>query len=381
MRENTKVEISSLKWELNAWVLYVTPCPKYSENAISRVAREERIPAKIYFISESEKDRYNVSIQATGYHINSVNQAVTKAALKLITKEEADLLISEAKKRYIIANADAIKNRNAILNPEHIRVINRRDYSIGDRGFLSTNMNFIGLGSAFKRTGYTNNSLTLHAGAACCAVTKNTVDVMVCIPKLWTTYFGYNENDIKAWFSFLEQCDINFEAYIESSTTLREVFGRSISSANTQYPNGNTIMSPDMECYKIVIKRQSYNLQTYMHFILVRYLYNNQYWNIPFIAMQIKINVGEELSFWECLILAHCNQVYYDYYCIVGNKYEQIALPDKNNTPKKIMTNLRNSDSLLNACYTYQERSLESISKYIRNGQYKELIELVNKNK
>ena len=51
------------------------------------------------------------------------------------------------------------------------------------------------------------------------------------------------------------------------------------------------------DCYSIFIPGSRDNkMQTYMFFILTRFIYSSLYWNIPFIAMQLKENLPEDLK-------------------------------------------------------------------------------------
>jgi hypothetical protein len=206
--------------------------------------------------------------------------------------------------------------------------------------------------------------------------------LIINIPIVWTNYFGYSFEDIKAWLTFISLCDIGFSGIIlDKTSTLSKVFGASCLPDTTQklLPNKNYHVSPKLETYQIIVKNGGHTMITYLYFILIRYLYNDVYWNIPFIAMQIKMGVGEKLSFWECLLLAHCNQAYDGYYAMVSNMINtpmRYADLSETNSQSNVLNRLRKGENM-NSAFKYNTIDYKNITDSIQKKDYKNLIKIL----
>ena len=97
--------------------------------------------------------------------------------------------------------------------------------------------------------------------------------------------------------------------------------------------------------------------------------------------MQLKAAFKEEVSFWDCLLLAHANHPYNGYYSLVNNLEGAVALPCPENSVTNVLQRLRSGNCSMNGSYTYKSTSIKTISDLIKARDYKSLLQLVNKYK
>lgn len=269
-----------------------------------------------------------------------------RAIVRPISKKVALETIADMKIRAIAAEAQAIENFRKLI-PARIPIARRDDYDKLKRDYLNTNENFVQLVGNFDYKTSEIKGVVNYPHAVCCALTKTNVPIIVNIPNDWISYFGYNVTDLKKWLEFLKACEIGFDYKYLGKTTLESEFtDKNIATKIPKMARANMFVSPKMDIHRILIvppNQNVRNMQNYMRFLLVRYIYNNQYWNIPTIAMQIKGALKGKVTNWEALMLAHMNDYYYDYYCMVsnnGNGTGAIALPKSENSPQNIVSKL-----------------------------------------
>lgn len=212
---------------------------------------------------------------------------------------------------------------------------NFRKFNYSDLNLLSTCTNCIELGNWDRSDG--RNVFHVHNAvheAVCCSFTKTTNDLQVYIPKLWLNYYGYLVYDLVEWLKFLKQCEIGFDYEFFRDATLSDNFNDKLDTPETIEFNKargacngeytyrinpgdyeSTIVPTGHEGYHMVRMKGSDNkYETYLRFICLRYIYNHQYWTIPGHAMQIKQALGEEVTHWQALLMAHLHHDYHYYY-------------------------------------------------------------------
>lgn len=266
------------------------------------------------------------------------------------------------------------------MGTKRIPIVDRRDYEIGGKPFLNSNMNFLHFCNLTKQGDeYKLGTLNPSYGAVCCSVTKTTTSIVVNIPKDWLNYYGYNLIDLKAWLKFVNGCEIGCNAYYKEKITLQEAFKSTVIPINMpQYPNNNTVLYPDMEVYQIVIPTSSDRMINYMQFITIRYMYNLQYFTLPFVAMQIKKALGDRITNWEAMLVAHMNINYYGYYNWVSNTPGVYAIPNRTNTPANVLTNIRRSGASMNGSFIYSNPAgANTIPALIRRQDYEGILAFV----
>ena len=221
----------------------------------------------------------------------------------------------------------------------------------------------------------------------CCAFTRTTLPLQIWIPKIWLNLYEYSEADILAWFKFIEEA-IDFKATWIKDCDLPGSFSSKISktktgidestSADTNakmivYQNGLTgFSSVKLESSK------SDTYVTYLHFICLRYLYNDSYWNIPGLAMQIKDSLGDRVSSWEALLMAHLYMQYDGYYCLVQNQFNKDVTKTVVVNPfqkkESVFTKLTTSwaDKCMNKSFTYLTGKIntETTTEFFKKQDY-----------
>lgn len=383
--EKKSIQVGSL--------VIVTQPSTYSESDYLIFLRQNKYPGTVLSI-----DLQNNSVNV-GFERNAVAQDVMArydiSDLKEVDIKDKDELVknfNESSKAYL---SNKLNASLAKLNSEqHIPFYERKDFE-RTRKFLNTNLNYVSLvpkssNPSLEEALSTNISRSNNNGAACCSFTKSELSMYVFIPKLWLNYFGYDLQDLKVWLDFCSNCETGFSAKYVGSTP----FSKTPLPIATFIPSPNTLSdkSPqtftyqDMEAYVVYLEGSPSGMNTYMNFILLRYIYNYQYYTIPFIAMTIKSKLKSDITFWEALLCAHLNESYYAYYSFLsqGSDGKQVPLNpfSQSNSPKNVISKLKSSS--MNNSFTY-DNSLEgrkisnTIKECIRNSNFEELLELVKK--
>lgn len=240
-------------------------------------------------------------------------------------------------------------------------------------------------------THFTNINTLLFEGnmrvVSCCSLTKNTLqDLIVYIPKLYLNHFGYTLADLKKWIIFLRKC-FGFKYqykglfHFEDIKDYTSSYGLSMEEENfliNHYDYPYTMVIPKKNYYSIEIKANDKRMFTYFAFIGLRYIYNHQYYNIPRLAMKIKDNMSEEVTYLEALLMAHLSYTHDPYYAYINNQ----CIPDMSITKEEIFANL--SANILyvsvNNCFRYtntmrsNKESNKAISSFFENEDYKGLL-------
>jgi len=202
----------------------------------------------------------------------------------------------------------------------------------------------------------------------CCAFTRTTLPVQIWIPKIWLNLYEYSEADILKWFAFLKNaigyecewlkdCDLSqgFVSKVNNKTGITEAPSTDPMRILSVYQNGLTGFS------SVKFKASTECYLTYLNFICLRYLYNDSYWNIPGLAMQIKDALGDRVSCWEALLMAHLYKQYDGYYCLVQNQFTS-------ELDKTVVVNpfQKKGDVFTKLTTTWQNKSMNTSFEYIR---------------
>lgn len=363
--------------------------------------RTSGMPAKIQYIAASDKSYLEPELP--GFRASTISIAspidgmgggggqfsCTSDRIKLISLNEAKRRINKARSKATEEVAKVYEKVKDKIEIPHVLIRSRKDYDIGDKLFLDTNMNYIALGSFKKDYTYNIGDFRIIAPARCCAVTKCTNDILVWIPKLWLQYCGYTKKDLELWLDFCTKTETGFEAKILGETTLDKVYG--IDSPCTRPPlntQGNYFIPTNAEVYEVGLKNGKANMITYLYFIMLRYIYNNRYFSIPFTAMQLKIALKDRATFWECLLVAQNVQPFDGYYALTNTLTSSVrfVLPTRSNSQNIILNKLRGGGQNMNNCFKYftdgtliaeVARSRAQIGKMIMDREYDQIAELI----
>lgn len=350
-------------------------------------AKENNLPLFVYNIqnyndSKDNKIKKMICVYTDGLSINNFVQnpfALKEEQIEVMDPKEADKLIYEINKEHIAKT----KEREALLKTVRVSVKNRRDYLVKQKEFITTRYNFALLYDPviIKECNYhpilTTKYAGGHAGAECCSFSKTNHDIMVFIPKSWLNYYGYNLVDLRKYLRFLSECEIGYKGTFVEMRKLKDVFLNLKDNMNLNAEVNNYYQNVSEDCYTIFLPGSRDNkMQTYMFFILTRFIYSSLYWNIPFIAMQLKENLPEATP-WECLLIAHCNENYNAYYSLQGNTENSLSLPSKYNSPKNILEIIKANS--MNAAFKKYADNGDNLRKWIREGNYEEIQKIINK--
>lgn len=360
--------------KLNDWVIIKRDISPHLIQGYATKAFQENIPLRAYLVGTETVYCITDNLAFNNYSSNAFT--IDKKYIEKISITKANQLAAISNKKYI----DKSKIFTEKLKVKHIPINDRKDYNLESKLLLQTCFNTanICVPGIIKSKDYKIPFANIK-NTQCCSFTKTTNDIIVYIPKTWINYFGYNLSDLKAYLKFLEGCDINFKAeildtvsFFKYSGVMKEKkYGVLSMCTNNFYLKSNEL------AYRVLIPSGKSSYLTYLYFILVRYIYNNSYWNIPFIAMKLKKNMPNA-SNWDCLLLAHSAYNYNAYYSLAGCTNLQTIIPGKEiNTPKKVVSSLSSGRFTMNASFTLR-RTTEPIRKMIFNENYKELQTLLD---
>lgn len=276
---------------------------------------------------------------------------------------------NKLKKKINESNSKLAKKQ---LYLKRIPIKNRKICHHTSKTLLSTPINFCKINN--------NNDISHKNGVVCCSFSKTSSNIHIYIPKSWLNYFGYTFIDLKNYLKFLEKCDINFKAKVIGVTTLKENFSIT-SNTNLSFINNNLYKNIEEDCYEVLLFGNNNKMTTYMHFVLIRFIYSNIYWNIPFIAMKLKQNLPKA-TYWDCLLIAHCTENYSGYYSLATNGIDVMVIPSKSNSAASILEQLK-TVTYLNNCFRYYNNRYDNhlLRTSIENEDYNEIQKIIEKYK
>lgn len=253
----------------------------------------------------------------------------------------------------------------------------RRTFNHADLQAYDTCFNFIQIGQ-WNKEANTIPSGDVHFKETCSSEMKGikNQDFALFIPKMWCDYYGYNHLDIRKWLEFIKESDIGLTYHFDKNPMpLSKEFGRTeekykgvektdpythaVGEAITVLPKG-----ADPMFYRIIVEgAKADRWRTYMRFLVLRYLYNAHYWEIPGVAMQIKMKLGEKVTNWQALLMAHMKEPYYDYHCLLPNYTNKGAKGDQCQSPDITQT----IEEVLQRCNQYGNGMIKSFKHYQNN--------------
>lgn len=306
--------------------------------------------------------------------------------VKLVTKKEYDECvekISQSRKRLI---KELIPKRQSLL---------LRNVDHGQKQNLNTNTNFVNKGTWNVKT----NNFTIESrlyNQVCCAFSRSLNDYQFFIPDFWLKYYGYTKVDLKRWLEFIKGCDIDFNYSYDGLVSNPQITPRfSISAVLTANATTlkNAIIVPDDQFHQVNMKGSNTAINhTYLRFILVRYLYNNQYWSIAVRAVQIKKALGTKVSNWQALLMAHCTEAYNPYYALWGagsstrtdltsvTRQNTNIINIKKATAKSILELLTSLGASMNASFPVTTLDTDKYDKFVRAQDWEAFYDVLKKN-
>ena len=82
-----------------------------------------------------------------------------------------------------------------------------------------------------------------------------------------------------------------------------------------------------------------------MYFIAIRYLYNQKYWIIPALAIQIKDTLKNQITYLQAFLMAHMSYDYDPYYSLIYKQWivDIFQKPESFLESLKVNHNMNNS--------------------------------------
>lgn len=351
-------------------------------DGFSKIMQDHGLPSKVYKIEEGGLNKvvYCRTVDLAFNLFGTLPFIIKKEYVTVIENKEAEKIIK-------IKNKELSKEfiaRKRLLRIKHVSIRNRKDYDLNSKLLIKTNFNYLFFNklNVLKENIHFDNETKVFQ-QECCACTKVSSDIILYIPKSWLRYFGYNLPDLNRYIKFLENCEIGFKAEVLEEKPLYEEFKRMPHKAFSNLTNkaNNFYLEENEIAYKILLRGSKTRMLTYLYFILIRYIYNNQYWNIPFIAMKLKLKMPN-LTNWQCLILALNTEMYNAYYSLASISHDCIVLStDKMNTVKSIIAKITNNEFSVNGSFQVIANRQDEVSEMIKNENYEELQKLLDNNK
>ena len=203
------------------------------------------------------------------------NLYIPKSWFKEIKKEDIPKLYIEIEKDRIKQTEKNKKN----LKTKVLLLKDRKYEPLSSKLLLCTNINFI------SNTKDITEGVTFALDCMQDLIIDNE-DIYVYIPKLWLKYFGYNLGYLRRYLNFLKRCDIDFNYEYLGEKSVEELY-RVNCKGNNNYPfnslnleKENLYLPLDSNFHIVKIEKTNNSLHTYMHFCLLRYIYNHQYWKL-----------------------------------------------------------------------------------------------------
>lgn len=340
-------------------------------------------PVKVYVITTNSiccatMDLVFNSFQANAFAIN------LNSKFKILNKDEIEKITKSLNKAAAKENKIKIKN---LLNTKRIPISERKDYFITNKLVLHSVSSFAKIFTIDTNKENIKNysAISNQWCSQCCAFSKITNNIVCYIPKSWLNYFGYNLTDLKLWINFLTKCDINFKADILEPIGLYEAFksNKVLKWSFLSKPTKNFYINDNEIAYPVLIYGSKNNkMLTYMYFILIRYIFNSQYWNIPSLAMKLKKKMSKA-SHWDCLLLAHNVEIYNNYYALFSiTNYNSVVLPTKKCNTQKLVNNGLQNGASINSCFeSLYKKSHKTIRDLIIDENYDELQKILDEYK
>lgn len=224
---------------------------------------------------------------------------------------------------------------------------------------------------------------TIQFGGECCAFTKQALcDFTVYIPTLWAKIMGYSATQIERYVKLLNDCDINFGGEFLGEKRLPEVyhFSKNVNeySKSWDYENKRPSALSPINCdyYCIKIKNSGDRYNNYMKFIMIRWLYNCQYWNLPGVAMQIKYALKDKVTSLQALLMAASCFNYYEFYHLVHDG--RIINPFKD--PSEFINYKdQNTNSYFSKGSVENRVTRREIFQFLKNKDFQGMLDYFNK--
>jgi len=307
----------------------------FSMNSYVTLARDKQLPLTVYSVS---LDKKSIFCKTSNLAINDFNDNPFVISVNFVTpisKETTVKLTKDLNKDF----EKIYKEKAKKLKTEHISPFLRKYEPTSSKMLIRTDLNFAFIGNIAN-----NNKRWLKQ---CCDFSKTSAKITVYIPKSWLNYLGYNLIDLKMYIKFLRNCEIGFNAEVLEIVDLHSEFSSAYAPRRGRiYTDfNNTYIGEKEMAYKVEITPSTSGMVTYLYFILLRYMYNNLYFNIPYMAMQLKKNMPK-VSNWDCMLLVHNLEQYNPGYALISTSSRNELIPCMSNSAESILKKLSKNSGM-----------------------------------
>jgi hypothetical protein len=245
-------------------------------------------------------------------------------------------------------------------------------YLNNNNGTLTNNTNYGFIYFYNKSLSYSNTFLR-----KCVEVSRQSNSNMrVYLPVETCDFMGYTYSNIRKYINILNKAGFNFR-YI-----LREKIGENpfYNLEKLSYKNElENLLITENKFYivDIIIDKTKCNkYESYISFVLLRYLYSYYYFDIPETLINLKRNI-KDLSTWQLILLALFKRKYYYYYSIL-NPDDSNCYNLKNMSNKELILSRSVIKRALNPSFcedniVINKIDTDLVSKFIIEKKYKKL--------
>lgn len=246
---------------------------------------------------------------------------------------------------------------NSLTEEEKINFFTKRDVSIEDiNKYISCSA---------RKVNIDGRPLQIYG---CCSFVKNAYrNVSIAIFKEVLFYYKKNKSFIIEWLEYLQNF-ISFKYEINDKNT-KDIKPKALNIYQKKYVTNHS------NFYEVTIHQNRYN--AYFLMVCMRYINDPDLIVYPYVAMNLKKKLRDDITHSEAFILAHWlfkNRGYsYNDYAM----YTRTYIPSLTNDISKF--NFNNTTSIFNLyenirITTNIEKQIKNLKKLYKNKQYKELI-------
>lgn len=214
----------------------------------------------------------------------------------------------------------------------------------------------------------------------CADYIKVCEDFIFYLPQAYANFFSYSTWDIEQWLRFLLGCNINFNYIFDGVQDFPKEFNSNIAETiQSQIYNSNTLQLTRKDKFLAIrVFSGTASWHNYLYYVLLRYIHDPRYCFIPALAMQIKDELGEEITNFQALLMAHLHKRYND------GRHGLITygnIPNIFIEPKQILLNI--AKGKMNGAFVYLSLGKENLNKcqdFIEKREFKQLFEYLKQN-
>lgn len=232
------------------------------------------------------------------------------------------------------------------------------------------------------------NKFQSHRGfqnvTKCCMNTMTQSDLRIFVPEEYIRFYGYSVDDFKNWLEFLKNCEMNFTYVLEPKVkpllkSLRSFQPREHLDGYALGLDGNEIsVIPFDNFLRVRVAAGNSQKMTYFYFICIRYMFSHWYYKIPKRAMHIKETLGDQITHFQALMMAHLERGYYHYYSLCAN---QPTVIDPFQTTFQVLEQKFKENRTVNGSPVYTSKiTQERATQLFETNSYQEIIDIFKTN-